>query len=514
MHIDWLAKRADLSPQRIALIDSLHGCRTITFADWNRAANRTAWLLRERCGLTKGDRVAILAMNCVEYLDLWFACQKLGAILQHLNWRLSVQELTGLVADATPRLLVYGADFLAQADQLRHLAGGLEECLALEERRPSGADDLCLADREDFPASSPPLVELDLDDPWSLCYTGGTTGLPKGAVLTQGNILWNAVNTLTSWELKAEDITLLNAPLFHTGGLNVLTAPLVLSGGTSILCRNFDPDQVFDLMQNFGVTLWFGVPTMFIMMQQHPRWPEADLSRLRFVISGGAPCPEPVFERFWAKGVEFKSGYGLTEAGPNTFWLPREDVRRKPGSVGKPLFQVEVRVRLEDREAGPGEVGELYIRGPHVCRGYWNRPLETAQAIQDGWLRTGDLARYDEEGYYSIVGRRKDMIISGGENIYPAEVESVLASHPGVAEAVLIGVPDDIWGEVGRAVVVAVPGYEAGAEELLSFCGTRLARYKIPRSLVFAPSIPRTAAHKVDKTALQRLYGAPRFSTE
>jgi len=318
----------------------------------------------------------------------------------------------------------------------------------------------------------------------------------------------NAVNTVISWGLTPDDVAILNAPLFHTGGLNVFTAPLVYNGGTSIVCEGFDPDQVFDLIQSGEVTLFFGVPTMFIVLQEHERWEEVDFSPLKLVISGGAPCPMPVFEKFWARGVDFKTGYGLTEAGPNTFWLPPEDVQRKPGAVGFPLFHVDVQVvRADGTECPPGEAGELIIRGPHVCDGYWHNPTATAEAIRDGWLHTGDLALRDEEGYYTIVGRLKDMVISGGENVYPAEVESVLHAHPAVAEAALIGVPHQKWGEVGRAIVVASPDEELQEDELLAFCRERLAGYKVPKSVVVVAEMPKTGAGKVDKKVLMEEFG-------
>ncbi|MEK7787364.1 MAG: long-chain fatty acid--CoA ligase [Chloroflexota bacterium] len=500
MHIgDWLARREMLTPNKVALIDMLNGARPITYREWNRAANRTANFLREHFGVKKGDRVAVLATNCVEYLDLWFACGKLGAILQTLNWRLTVGELAGLIADATPTVLFYDPDFSEQAKTLDSQFASTPFVILDSNLQSLISNSL---------NSPPPEVELTRDDPWVICYTGGTTGLPKGALLTHRSITANSVNTVMSWGLAPTDIAILNAPLFHTGGLNVFTAPLVHIGGASIVCRSFDVDQVYDLIGNSGVTLYFGVPTMFIAMQQHPRWAEADFSRLKLIISGGAPCPLPVFEKFWARGVDFKTGYGLTEAGPNTFWLPPEDVRRKPGAVGFPLFHVDVKViRPDGAECAADEVGELIIRGPHVCAGYWNRPDETAKTIINGWLHTGDLARRDAEGYYTIVGRSKDMIISGGENIYPAEVENVLAAHPAVAEAALIGVPDEKWGEVGRAVVVLQSGQSLTAEALIEFCRERLARYKAPKSAVFVDVLPKTGAAKVDKKALLEKFG-------
>jgi fatty-acyl-CoA synthase len=243
-------------------------------------------------------------------------------------------------------------------------------------------------------------------------------------------------------------------------------------------------------------------------MQAHERWETADFSKLKLIISGGAPCPLPVFERFWAKGVDFKTGYGLTEAGPNTFWLPKEDVRRKPGAVGFPLMHVDVKIVHPDGSGcGLNEPGELLIRGGHVTPGYWNNPEATAKSIIDGWLHTGDLATCDDEGYYTIVGRLKDMIISGGENIYPAEVESVMHAHEAVAEAALIGVPDAKWGEVGRAVIVVKTGCALTADDLLAFLTARLAKYKVPKSVVFVNELPKTGAGKIDKRTLIERYG-------
>ena len=503
---DWLARREMLTPDKVALVDTLHASQNITYRQWNRSANRTANFLHERLGVTKGDRVAVLAMNCVEYLDVWFALDKIGAVLQNLNWRLTPSELTQLILDAAPKALIYGSEFTSHVREMRRHLPRVEHYVALDEKAAKG--DLAFQERSSFADTAPPEVVRGWNDPWVICYTGGTTGTPKGAVLTQRSITANAVNTIVSWGLTPDDVAILNSPLFHTGGLNVFTAPLVYIGGTSIVCKGFDADQVFDLIRDGGVTVFFGVPTAFIILQQHPRWEEAGFSQVKIVISGGAPCPMPVFEEFWARGVDFKTGYGLTEAGPNTFWLPPEDVRRKPGSVGFPLFHIDVRVVREDgSQCEPDEVGELVIRGPHVCAGYWNNPEATADAIRDGWLHTGDLALVDADGYYSIVGRLKDMIISGGENIYPSEVESVMHAHPSVAEAALIGIPHEKWGEVGRAVVVVRPGMDLSEPKLIAFLRQRLAGYKVPKSVVFVDELPKTGANKVDKKVLAQRYG-------
>lgn len=504
---DWLQRRAQLTPEKIALIDMHNNQRAITYREWNDAATHTAVFLHD-LGVRKGDRVAILALNCVEYLDIWFACGKLGAILQTLNYRLTPHELHGLIADTTPMVLIYGPEQVEQVRAIRAYGNGIQHYLALDTTLRADHNDTAFEERKQHSATVLPKIDLHYDDPWVICYTGGTTGLPKGAILTHGNITWNSVNTVMSWGLTPDDTAILNSPLFHTGGLNVFTAPLVHIGGASIICRSFDVDQVFDLFESDAVTLYFGVPTMFISMQQHPHWAKTDFSRLKFIISGGAPCPMPVFERFWERGVDFKTGYGLTEAGPNTFWLAPADVRRKPGAVGVPLFHVDVQIIDEQGQPCPSDqIGELLIRGPHVCAGYWNCPEETQQAIVDGWLHTGDLAYCDAEGYYFVVGRLKDMIISGGENIYPAEVESVLAAHPAVAEAALIGVPNTRWGEVGRAVVVRRPDSTLNEEELIAFGRERLAAYKVPKSVVFVDTLPKNAAGKIDKQLLQQHHG-------
>jgi len=502
---DFLQRRAQLTPDKLAIRDTITR-RDVTYAAWNGQANRTANYLRA-LGVQPGDRVAVYATNSMPYLDIWMACGKIGAVLQNLNWRLTPLELEGLCQDAAPVVLIYSGQFVDEVNRMRPNVSSVQHFVAIDAQ--AHADDESFGDCDALPSTlTAPRPDLDWNSPWVICYTGGTTGLPKGAILSHGNMTWNSINTVMSWGLDQNDVAILNSPLFHTGGLNVFTLPLIHAGGTNILCSGFDADQVFDLVSEGGVTLFFGVPTMFVVMQQHPRWPDADFSRLKLVISGGAPCPMPIFERFWDKGVDFKTGYGLTEAGPNTFWLPAADVRRKPGAVGFPLMHIDVKVvRTDGTACEPDEPGELLIRGPHVTPGYWNNPTATAAAIRDGWLYTGDLATCDREGYHTIVGRLKDMIISGGENVYPAEVESAMYRHPAVKEAALIGVPDDKWGEVGRAIVVKEPGRDLNDEALIAFLCERLARYKVPKSVIFVETLPKTGAGKVDKKVLVEQYG-------
>ncbi len=503
---DWLDRRAKLSPERIALEDAASG-HEVSYRDWNAAANQSANYLHA-LGVERGDRVAVYASNSLAYLDVWMACGKIGAILQNLNWRLTTTELQQLLEDAAPVALLYSDDYREQVNQLRPHLPSVRHFVAFG---GSASDyDHSFGERYSYPATLNDRPDLRPDDAWIICYTGGTTGLPKGAILTHRNVAWNSVNTVTSWGLDQNDVTILNAPLFHTGGLNVFTLPLVHAGGKSIVCNAFDCDAVFDLIARGDVTIYFGVPTMFVVMQAHARWQAADFSRMKLIISGGAPCPLPVFERFWAKGVDFKTGYGLTEAGPNTFWLPPDEVQRKPGAVGYPLMHVDVKtVRHDGTETDAGEGGELLIRGEHVTPGYWNNPQATAKAIIDGWLHTGDLALCDADGCYTIVGRLKDMIISGGENVYPAEVESVLHMHPAVAEAALIGVPDEKWGEVGRACVVVKAGAVLTEIELIAFVQQRLAKYKVPKSVIFVTELPKTGPGKIDKKVLIARFSSP-----
>ncbi|MCI0570446.1 MAG: long-chain fatty acid--CoA ligase [Myxococcaceae bacterium] len=505
---DWLERRAQLTPERTALVDATRGEQRVTYAEWNALANRTARLLREELGVERQDRVAVLAMNCTETLDLLFACGKLGAIVQPLNWRLSEAELARTLAESGAKVLVYGPDFRAQAVALRERVHSLRHLVALAPVGDEPRGVLPFSARDALPATGLPRVELEVDTPWVLCPTGGSTGTPKAAVLTHGSISANAHNTVVSWGLTHDDVALLNAPLFHTGGLNVFTLPLVHVGGASVVCRAFSVEEVFERVASGQVSVLFGVPTMFIELQRHPRFEEVDFSRLKLVISGGAPCPDSVFQRFFEHGVDFRTGYGLTEAGPNTFHLPPFLAREKRGAVGYPLWHVEVRLDGVP-EDGPGGPAELLIRGPHLFAGYWGRPEESARAVEGGWLHTGDLATRDAEGCYRIVGRAKELIISGGENVYPAEVESVLSGHPAVAEVVVIGVPDAKWGEVPRAVVVCRSGMTLSVDELLGYCRERLARFKTPRSVVLVDALPRTATLKLDRRALTEAHGKP-----
>jgi fatty-acyl-CoA synthase len=493
---DWLDKRAKLTPDRVALIDYATGSE-ITFAQWNERVNRTANYLRS-LGVAKGDRVAVYSSNRPEYLDLFWAAPKIGALLQNLNWRLTVHELKGIVESGAPAVLVYSEDWRSQVEELKPSFTTVEHVIAMSN---PGSGQRDLAERNEMSSELKDVPVLRLDDPWGIYYTGGTTGLPKGAVITHGNITWNSVNTIMSWGVNDQHKAALQLPFFHIGGPNIFMVPLVHVGGTTILCSGFDPDETFDLVERSGITHYVAVPTMFQMLQDNPKWSEADFSKLELVISGGAPCPLPIMEKFWERGIDFKMGYGLTEASGNNFWLPPEMAREKIGSVGYPLFHIDMKIIQSDgTECAANEEGELLIRGEHVFAGYWKNPGATADTIRGGWLHTGDTARCDADGCFSILGRSKEMFISGGENVYPAEIESILLAHPAVTDAAVVGVPHETWGEVGRAFIVVTADYEEGA--LRAFLAERLARYKLPRFFVVLEALPLTAIGKLDKKLL------------
>jgi fatty-acyl-CoA synthase len=501
---EWLERREQLTPDKIGLIDVESGLR-LTYRDLNRRARALAALLAADYGIKKGERVAVLAHNAPEYLDALFGVALLGAILVPLNWRLTVRELETILSDCEPLLLLHDE---AQAEKARAVAAVLQErggsvpALCSFAALPGG--DAALA------ARARPFASVDGEEPVLILYTSGTTGVPKGALLSHRMLTWNAINTQISWGLRESDITPTFAPFFHAGGLNVLTTPLYHCGGTVVLLRSSDPALILRTIESERCTVVFAVPTVFQLLMEHPAFETSDLSSLRFCVTGGSSCPLPVIRRYGERGVLLRQGYGLTEVGVNCFSLAPEDALRKAGSVGRPVFHSRARIVDEqDRDVEPGEVGELVLAGPHVCSGYWRRPAETAEAARGGWWHTGDLARCDEEGYYYIVGRKKDMYISGGENVYPVEIEQVLLMHPGIAEAAVIAQPDERWGEVGVAVVVPrLPG-ALSAEEVLAFCAERLARFKIPRRVVFAETLPRNAMGKVLKAELRARYIGP-----
>ncbi|MCM2278180.1 MAG: long-chain fatty acid--CoA ligase [Oligoflexia bacterium] len=496
---DWLKRWAHYSPEAVAFKDADTG-REITYRALLEQANFLAYFLRDKYAIRAGDRVAVLATNELEFFPLFYATQRLGAILVPMNFRLAPREIAHILGDSAPKLLIHQRQFQEVVDKLDRAA------LPAQLLHFDGDDSLstALTATEDRP-----LIEMGFgpETPILILYTSGTTGSPKGAILTQGSVFWNSINTGLRLNLIQSDVTLAFLPLFHTGGWNVLTTPLLHRGGKSILVRKFDPERVLQLCDSEGVTILFGVPTMMDMMYRTPLFTKASLKTVRYAIVGGEPMPVDLIRTWEAKGIPIRQGYGLTEFGPSVFSLNEEDSIRKIGSIGFPNFYIDVKIVDNDgRElSGADEIGELLLRGPACMAGYWNRPEATAATIQDGWLRTGDLVRRDAEGYFYVVGRKKDMYISGGENVYPAEIEQFLRSHPKIHEAAVIGVPDARWGEVGKAFLTLHPGQALTEQEMAEYCLGNLAKYKIPKYFRFVKELPKGDSGKILKRALAEL---------
>lgn len=502
---DLLSKRAELTPDRVALVEVETGCR-YTYAQLNARANRLANFLRERLGVQPGDRVAILAKNSVVYLDLLYGLPKIGAIFAPFNWRLTAHELAYMIADLTPAVLFCEPEFAAVATELQRQAPELRLVMVRGAATTAPVYEVEVATAD---ASEPQRPVMDLETPYCILYTSGTTGHPKGAIIPHRQVLFNVINTVISWGLTEHDVSPIFTPLFHAGGLFAFLTPIFYVGGRIVLARDFTPSATLRTITDERCTVILGVPTLFQMWLESAEFDAADFSHVHFFINGGATCP-PALMQAWRqrKGVVFRQGYGLTEVGVNCFTSTDEEATNKPGSVGKPIFHSAM--RIVDPETGVevtnGQTGELLISGPHVTSGYWRQPEATAAALREGWFYTGDMAHRDTDGFYYIDGRYKDMIKSGGENIYAAEVESVFRQHPAVKDAALIGRPDPTWGEVGVLIVVCAEGKHSDAEALLAFGRERLARYKLPKHIIFADALPYSPYGKVEKLKLRQMY--------
>lgn len=480
---EWILKRAALTPHHIALIN-LTSKEQLTYQQLSEEIGKWSQFF-ERQQLQKGSRVAVFAKNHIQLFAVLFACGLRGLIYVPLNWRLSKEELTQILEDATPAILLYEED--------SHCPLVLEKMFSLH---------VSQHEKEIQPSRQ----DVDVNDPWLMIYTGGTTGQPKGVVLSFQSVNWNAMNTIISWGLHAQDRTLNYMPMFHTGGLNALCIPLLMAGGTVIIGDKFDAEEALQATNQYQTTISLFVPTMYQAMIATKYFQENQFPSMKVFLSGGAPCPHPIYDAFYNKGLFFKEGYGLTEAGPNNFYIDRERAYAKKGAVGKSMQFNEAKIISHTgKSCAPGEVGELLVRGKHMFRFYWNNKQETANILQDGWLKTGDLAMMDAEGDFYIVGRRKEMIISGGENIYPQEVEQCLLRHPDVREVAVIGVGDDYWGEIVTAFIVCPHQVASLLDDLNELCHQQLGRYKIPKQMIFLDELPKTSVGKIDKKALYRL---------
>ena len=496
----WLAQREKLSGDHEALVQ---GPRRLTYRELNRRVNRlAAWLLK--AGLKREDRCAYLAYNSIEVVELIFAAAKIGLILVPLNWRLAVKELAFILSDSGTETLFFDSEFHKTVQALRGEKGVNLKRRIVIGGKADGAESYEEALIQN-PDREPDAADREsMDTPHIIMYTAGTTGLPKGAVLTQGCSFWNAVNLELDMGFRPADRDLLVLPMFHIGGIGLFTLPMIHVGGTVVIQRTFDAAETLRLLKEEKITLFFAVPAIFLFLIQHPDFSAEAFKTVRLVMSGGAPLPVSLVRRYHEAGIALQQGFGMSEAAPSIATLSKDLALKKAGSIGRALFHVEARVvdrSLKDVPAD--EIGELVIRGPNVMKEYWNRPEATEEAFAGGWFHSGDLARMDEEGDLYIVDRKKDMFISGGENVYPAEVENAIFELAQVAEVALIGIRDEKWGEVGRAIVVLKPNQKLTEAEILDFLKGRLAKFKVPKSIVFADQLPRNAAGKVLKNRLR-----------
>ena len=497
---NWFRERSARTPERKAL--HFEG-RDWSYGEMQRAIERCAGRLAE-LGLTKGDRVAFLGHNQPMFLFTMFAAARLGAIFVPLNFRLTGPELAFMLEDCAARVLIVDAAHRAVIEPQLARLPSLKATLAAEDEAHWTND----------PPPSTAQVPAREDDVALIMYTSGTTGRPKGAMLTHGNIWWNNTSGLLATDTLANDVTLTAAPIFHVGGLNVTTLVTFQKGGLVVLHRNFDPGRALADIDKYRVTTMFGVPAMFLFMAQHPDFKETDLSSVRILLVGGAPSPLPLLKTYLARGVSMQQGYGLTETAPGVSILAPEYALTKVGSSGCPSMFVEVKIVDSDGRVIeiPRAQGEILVRGPNVTKGYWGLPDATAKAIdKDGWLHTGDAGFFDEEGFLTVSDRIKDMIITGGENVYPAEIESQLMRHPAIAEIGVIGEPDDQWGERVVAVAALKPGALLTLEELNAFAEETVAHYKLPKRLEIVKALPRNATGKILKYQLRQTFanGAP-----
>ncbi|HSB05055.1 MAG TPA: long-chain fatty acid--CoA ligase, partial [Thermodesulfobacteriota bacterium] len=500
---DWIKKWSLLQPHKSALILE---DRSFTYQEVNQRTNQLCHLLL-KLGVQKGDRISVLLYNCHPYVEIFFALSKIGAILVPLNWRLAGPEIEFIIRDSGSRMLIFDPEFLDEVASLRsNLTLSSGDYVSVGPPCPDWAKDYEKGLLEN-PIHEPCFpVAIGDEDPHILMYTSGTTGIPKGAILSHRKTFFNALNADIFYNLTSKDIMIVSRPLFHSGGLLVEAAPVLYKGGTLILKKRFLPHEILETIQKYRVTLLELPATVYQFILLECDLNRYDLSSIRCYFTGGERVPKAMLKEYYGKGITISQIFGQTEASTITF-LSTEDAARKIGSVGLPVFHGEVRiVDKSGKKVNPGEVGEIMINGPTLMSGYWNRPDLTDETIRDGWLYTGDLARADEEGYIYIVDREKDMYISGGENVYPAEIEKVLHTHPKIFEVGILGLPDEKWGEVGKAFIVLKPGETMNNGEVLEFLKGRVAKYKIPKYVEIVEELPKTASGKIQKFLLKELH--------
>lgn len=484
--LDWISKWALYSPNKTAIKETWSGNKA-SYAELNLLAEKIASKLKEEYDLKKGDRIVVLSGFNIEFIALFSAAQKLGFVIVPLNTRLTRHEIKFQIDDS-------GAKLVISEDSFAHLLS--------ETETPS-------VSWEDAQGERNANIQSDIseDDPVFILYTSGTTGKPKGAVYTHKMLFWNSINTQLRLDINSNDITLNCMPSFHTGGWNVLITPFLHHGASVWLTKEFDPVDVLNQLEKSGSTLFMAVPTMLKLMSDVPEIDQVNLNKVRYIIVGGEALPIPTIE-YWAdKGLPIRQGYGLTEVGPNVTSLHQDDAIRKRGSIGFFNYYIDGKIVKDNGdECAADEVGELWLSGPNVTPGYWHNEKANSTSFEDGWFKTGDLVRQDEEGYIYVAGRKKEMYISGGENVYPREVEKVLQAHPSISDVAIIGVPDEKWGETGAGFAVVKPGQKISKQDLIEYSKEYLAKFKAPRYIFFMDELPLNDAGKINKRELLEIF--------
>jgi len=493
---DWIERRAEFAPDKCAIRFEGHDS---SYAEIATQVNQLSDVLITQLDIERGDRVAYLGLNSPDVIVLMFACARIGAVLLPMNWRLAGPEHVHMLNHARPGALFVQSEFAQHVDDLSQQIGSVRQIIYGEARDGWLVYDELIAQGskayrpEDAPGP---------DDPVLLCYTSGTTGEPKGAILSHNALAWNAVNSTHMHDLTSDDIILTTLPMFHVGGLDIQTLPAFHAGATVVIHNRFESDLFFDAIEQDGITLTLLVPTAVHMLMNDSRWKTADFGNLRMISVGSTVVPEEMVRAVGERGVPLVQVYGSTETAPIAAYMPYRETMQRPASTGKPAVHCEIRlVDEEGRDVAAGEKGEILVRGPNVMTEYWDDPEATNAAFSDGWFHTGDIGHCDSDDFLYVDGRIKDMIITGGENVYPAAVEKVLSQYPDLVEVAVIGRPDNHWGEVVVAVVVP-RGDKRDAEKILNFCEGRIAHFEMPREVIFVNELPRNAMGKVVKDAL------------
>jgi fatty-acyl-CoA synthase len=497
----WVTRWANLRPQKAALI---HEGQVFTYLKLNERINRLANLFF-RLNLRKGDRVGVLLNNCHQYMEAFLALSKIGGLLVPLNTRLAELELTYILKDSGASILVFGDEFTDLTKSMKKHDLGVKAYLCVG-TPPSWGLDYEKAIGEVSSREPEPSKAVGGEDPHLIMYTSGTTGLPKGAVLSHRKTFFNALNADIYYGLIPDDVVLISRALFHSGGLLVEAAPILYKGGTMVMKKRFRPSEILETVERHRVSVLEAPATLFKFILEQCDLRAYDLSSLKCCFTGGERVPPSLLKDYQERGITLSQIYGQTETSTIT-WLPVKEASRKLGSVGIPVFHGDVRVvDKQGSRVKAGEIGEIVVGGYITMNGYWGKPDLTAETIREGWLHTGDLATVDEDGFVYIVDREKDMFISGGENVYPAEVEKLYLEHPKILNAAVVGVPDEKWGEVGAVFIVLKEGENMTEEEALRFCDGRIARYKMPKHVRFAKDLPMTAAQKIMRNRLRQAY--------